>query len=243
MESILIVDDDVKLCSMLRDYFALQKMDLAMSHDGLRGLDEARSGRFDLIMLDIMLPGISGFDVLRRLRPVSDVSVILLTSRGEVDDRITGLENGADDYLAKPFNPRELVLRIRAILRRRTMPKPEVIHGGVGKRLSIHGFELDVVARSAWYRGSLLALTETEFALLEALLESPGVVLPREHLFDRITHRPFHPLDRSLDMLVSRLRRKLEIKDNPGAAIRTIRSSGYVFRAVQSACSRPAMHS
>lgn len=229
MESILIIDDDVSLCSMLKEYFALQKMTLFMSHHGVHGLEEARSGRFDLILLDVMLPGIDGFEVLRRLRPVSDVSILLLTSRSEIDDRVIGLENGADDYLPKPFCPRELVARIRAILRRRTSPP---IYGRFSEshaKLSVHGFYLDCATRKAKYRGTPLALTETEFSLLKALLESPGVVLDRERLSDRLTQRPFHPLDRNLDMLVSRLRRKLDIKDNPGRAIRTIRSMGYAF--------------
>jgi len=241
MESILIIDDDISLCSMLRDYFALQKMKLAMSHHGLSGLDTARRGGFDLILLDVMLPGIDGFDVLRRLRPVSDVCVLLLTSRGEVDDRILGLENGADDYVPKPFNPRELVARIRTILRRRTFPPVPAATAEIAGRLSFQGFDIDPVARHAQYRGAVLALTDAEFALLEALLESPDVVVAREHLVERISQRPFHPLNRSLDMLVSRLRRKLEIADNPGAAIRTIRSAGYIFMSSQDRSRSPAL--
>jgi len=231
MESILIIDDDISLCSMLKEYFALHKMNLSMSHHGLIGLNEARTGRFDMVLLDIMLPGIDGLDVLRRLRQVSDVCVLLLTARSQVGDCILGLENGADDYLAKPFNPRELVARIRAILRRRAASPSEAHPSPTVRTISFHGFELDCATRSAEYRGNLLSLTETEFVLLEALLESPGVVLDREHLSGRISQRPFHPLDRSLDMLVCRLRRKLDIEDNPGSAIRTIRSSGYVFMA------------
>jgi two-component system response regulator CpxR len=241
MESILIIDDDISLCSMLKEYFALHKMKLAMRHNGLRGLEEARSGKFDLILLDVMLPGIDGFEVLRMLRPISDVSILLLTARSEVDDRINGLENGADDYLAKPFNPRELVARIRSILRRRSATAMDVLVRDDNRRISVRGFELDTATRSARYRGTVLALTETEFALLEALLESPGVVLGREQLSDRISQRPFHPLDRSLDMLISRLRRKLDVQDNPGQAIRTIRSTGYVFMVPERKLSRPQM--
>ena len=241
MESILIIDGDISLCSMLKEYLALQKMRLTMSHHGLRGLEEARTGRFDLILLDIMLPGIDGFDVLRRLRPVSDAGILLLTSRGEVRDRIMGLESGADDYLPKPFNPRELVARVRTILRRRaTTPQDGLSHGTKGS-ISAHGFDLDGSTRSAWYCGNLLALTEAEFSLLEALLESPGVVRDREYLAGRISQRPFHPLDRSLDMLVSRLRRKLDFPDKAGHAIRTIRSSGYVFTVADKTPPRPRM--
>jgi two-component system response regulator CpxR len=241
MESILIIDDDISLCSMLEEYLSLQKMKLAISHHGLKGLEEARSGRFDMILLDIMLPGIDGFDVLRRLRPVSDAGILLLTSRTEVRDRITGLESGADDYLPKPFNPRELVARIRNILRRRAMP-PTDGHSGSGKKsVSAHGFDLDGSTRSVRYRGTPLALTDAEFSLLEALLELPGVVRDREYLFSRISQRPFHPFDRSLDMLVSRLRRKLDFLDKPGHAIRTIRNSGYVFTVSEREPSGPRM--
>ena len=231
MESILIVDDDTSLCSMLKEYLALQDMTLTMIHHGLRGLEEARTGQFDLVLLDIMLPGIDGLDVLRLLRPASDVGIILLTSRGEVTDRIVGLEDGADDYLPKPFNPRELVARIRTVLRRRKASTASPTATTGNKSLSVLGFELDKTTRSARYRGDLLSLTDTEFALLEALLEAPGVVLDREHLSGRVSHRPFHPLDRDLDMLVSRLRRKLDIQGRPSQAIRTIRSTGYVFMA------------
>jgi DNA-binding response OmpR family regulator len=241
MESVLIIDDDISLCCMLKEYFALHDMKLDMSHHGLHGLEEARTGQFDMILLDVMLPGIDGFEVLRRLRPVSDVGVLLLTARSEVDDRVTGLEIGADDYLPKPFNPRELVARIRAVLRRRAQLPVDAPNDNTTRRLSVHGFDLDVSTRSAHYCGSSLPLTETEFALLEALLESPGVVLAREHLSDRVSQRPFHPLDRSLDMLVSRLRRKLDIKDNPGQAIRTIRSAGYVFMVPANDFSRPRL--
>lgn len=229
MESILIIDDDISLCCMLKEYFALQKMNLAMSHNGLDGLETARRENFDLILLDVMLPGLGGFEVLERLLPVSSARILLLTSRGELDDRINGLENGADDYVPKPFNPRELVARIRAVLRRGKAPTLNTSSGSITK-MSVHGFELARPSRKVWYRGILVRLTDTEFALLEALLQTPGSVLAREQLAERILGRPFHPLDRSLDMLVSRLRRKLEVADNPGAEIRAIRNSGYVFR-------------
>jgi DNA-binding response OmpR family regulator len=226
MESVLIIDDDVALCRMLADYFALHQVQLAMCHHGLTGLERARTGTFDMVLLDIMLPGINGFEVLSRLRAVSQVSVLLLTSRGEAEDRIVGLEAGADDYLPKPFNPRELLARIRAVLRRRDRNIGPAAPPA-SSRLANGGFVLDVAARTVSYQDSPLALTDIEFALLQALLESPGIVLSREMLVERVFHRGFNPLDRSLDMLVSRLRRKLDLADNPGALIKTIRSSGY----------------
>jgi DNA-binding response OmpR family regulator len=238
MKTILIIDDDTSLCSMLKEYFALHNLELAMSHNGLRGLEEARNGPYDLILLDVMLPGIDGFEVLRLLRPITDVPILLLTARSEIDDRVNGLESGADDYLPKPFNPRELVARIRSILRRRNSTGIDSGIGAGNQKNAVQGFMLDPKERSAEYRGTSLSLTEAEFALLQALLESPGIVLEREALFDRISQRPFHPMDRSLDMLVSRLRRKLDIQDNPGQAIRTIRSTGYVFMLLEKKTSR-----
>jgi two-component system response regulator CpxR len=229
MESILIIDDDVGLCTMLRDYFALHNVKLAMRHHGLAGLDTACREKYDMVLLDVMLPGMDGFEVLRQLRPVSEVGVLLLSSRGEPDDRILGLENGADDYVSKPFNPRELLARMRAVYRRRNLdPSRAATHRSVNE-LSISGFVINASKRTAGYRMHSLALTEHEFSLLEALLQFSGVVLSREHLFARVFNRDFSPLDRSLDMLVSRLRRKLTIADNPGAAIKTIRSAGYLF--------------
>jgi len=183
MESILIIGDDMALCSLLRDYLARHNMEVATSHDGLSGYDPARPGRFDRILVDVKL-------------------------------------SGAEDGLAHGG----LVARIRSIL----LPN-QPVPGLAVRRLSVYGFEIDTATRSAHYRGTLLALTDTEFALLEAFLQAPGVLLGRRHLAECVLQRPFHTRHRGLDMLVSRLRRKLEIEDNPGAAIRTIRSSGYVF--------------
>ncbi len=229
MESILIMDDDFELCAMLRDYFELQELHLTMCHDGLLGLETAVGGAFDLVILDVMLPGMDGFEVLRRLRSRSQIGVLMLTSCGEDDRRISGLENGADDYVPKPFNPRELVARIRAILRRRSVPAAQNIAAGSLARLACCGFLINRTARRVQYRGIPLTLSPVELLLLEALLERPGMVLAREPLAERVFQRPYSPMDRGLDMLVSRLRRKLDIADNPGALIRTIRSEGYVF--------------
>jgi DNA-binding response OmpR family regulator len=230
MESILMIHDDVDLCSVLRDYFVRANMNVAISHQDVRGLEEARNDRFDLVLVEVMLPGNEVIDVLRRLRANSDMRIFLLTARSEIDGSIQRLENGAGGHQNKqPFQPKELDARIRALQQEKKVPRPQALpHKRAGK-LSIYGFEIDPVRRTAQYLGVLLALTETEVALLEALLESPGVVLPREKLFRRVFGRPYHPMDRGLDMLVSRLRRKLDIEDNPGAAIRTIRSAGYVF--------------
>jgi two-component system response regulator CpxR len=234
MESVLIVDDDVGLCTMLRDYFELNDLELAMCHDGLAGLQTALHGAFDLVILDVTLPTMDGFEILQRLRAESQVGVVLLTSRGEDDAMVFGLDNGADDYVPKPFNPRELLARMRAVLRRRRTGEPvpaetRASAESVEKRVTSLGFSLSAATRSAQYRGVPLCLSRVEFLLLEALLESADLVLPREELAERIFARTYNPLDRSLDMLVSRLRRKLDVADNPGALIKTIRSAGYVF--------------
>jgi len=228
MESILIVDDDIELCAMLRDYFALQDLDLAICHNGREGLQAALDGNFDLVILDVMLPELDGFQILRQLRSCSQISIVLLTSRDEDEEVIFGLESGADDYVPKPFNPRELLARIRAILRRRTF---KTVHGNgvAAKTLERGGFILIPASQSVQYQGIPLSLSPVEFLLLEALVESIGTVVPREELTERVFQRAYHPLDRGLDMLVSRLRRKLDMADNPGALIKTIRSAGYVL--------------
>ena len=229
MESILIVDDDVVLCTMLRDYFQRHGLQLAMCHDGLDGLQAALAGGFDLVILDVMLPGLDGFELLRRLRSRSHMSIVILTARDEEDAVVFGLENGADDYVPKPCSPRELLLRIRTILRRRRGPEIGADFIDPSSRRSRCGFVFNHTARSAKYRGISLSLTSVEYALLDALLDHPGTVLAREHLAERVFNRDYHPLDRGLDMLVSRLRRKLDVDDNPGAFIKTIRSAGYAF--------------
>jgi len=225
MISVLIIDDDIEFCDMLRDYLARHKIRLNASHDGTSGLAEVRSHSYDLILLDIMLPDIDGYEVLRRLRASSSLSVLLLSTLGSEDDRIMGLDEGADDYLPKPFNPRELVSRIAAILRR--LDQASAWSQSVASGRS--GLVINRAAREAYYRGNLLNLTDVEFSLLCIFLESPGTVLGREDLVRRVFQRPFNPLDRSLDMHISRLRRKLAEFGAFADPIKTIRSSGYLY--------------
>jgi DNA-binding response OmpR family regulator len=219
-----MVDDDIELCSMLQDYLARHGFSVTTEHTGDLGLRRALSGDFAIVLLDVMLPGLDGFEVLRRLRTSSQVSVLLLTARGEDIDRIVGLEIGADDYLPKPFNPRELLARIRAILRRSAANQPGK---STIKHLSVGGIELDTGARTAICKGAELDLTNVEFELLGALMESPGQILTREHLTETVLDRRFNPFDRSLDMHISRLRRKLDDLAGLGDQIKTIRSVGY----------------
>jgi len=223
LDEILLIDDDTELCGMLTDYLGRYGFRVSAVQRGDAGLKAAREKRWSLILLDVMLPGMNGFEVLKQVRATSPVSVLLLTARGEDVDRIVGLEIGADDYLPKPFNPRELLARIRAILRRSAtqdaVDAPVVLHVG--------DLELDPAARTALQSGKKLELTDVEFALLEALMQSPGKVVVREELAERVLGRKFNPFDRSLDMHVSRLRRKLSQGDAHHDRVKTVRGTGY----------------
>lgn len=226
--SLLIIDDDEDLCSMLQTYLTEHDLHLAAQHDAVSGLRAAMEGSYDLVILDVMLPYFDGFSLLRRLRASSQVGVIMLTARANEQDRIHGFEAGADDYLAKPFNSRELLGRIQAILRRSSAAGNKA--GSDKPPISLRAaLRLSASKREAVYMERVWRLTETEFLLLEAFLESPGTVISREDLVVRVFQREFHPLDRSLDMHISRLRKKLESIGCPPDWIRTIRSSGYLF--------------
>ena len=227
LEPVLIIDDDIELCSMLEDYLGRHGFKVSTEHHGELGLHRALTGDFAIVLLDVMLPGLDGFEVLRRLRTTSQVNVLLLTARGEDIDRIVGLEIGADDYLPKPFNPRELLARVRAILRRATATNQQREARPAIRHLSVAGIELDAGARTATCNNVELDLTNVEFALLGALMEAPGQIVSREHLAEAVLERRFNPFDRSLDMHVSRLRRKLDEAANLGDQIKTIRSVGY----------------
>ena len=222
MEDVLLIDDDVELSSMLTEYLAKHGFRVKTVHRGDTGLAAAQQRPWALVLLDVMLPGMDGFEVLKRIRLESSVSVLLLTARGEDVDRIVGLEIGADDYLPKPFNPRELLARMRAILRRqdRTAALPAV-------HLRVQDLELDVAARKALKAGRRLDLTDVEFGLLEALMKVPGTVLSRDELSQVVLGRAFDPFDRSLDMHVSRLRRKLGRDADDEDRVKTIRGVGY----------------
>jgi two-component system response regulator CpxR len=223
MDEILLIDDDVELCSMLTEYLGRFGFRIVAVHRGDTGLNAALEKPFALVLLDVMLPGLDGFEVLRRIRTVSAVSVLLLTARGEDVDRIVGLEIGADDYLSKPFNPRELLARVRAILRRAAGSQTRQEQS----LLRTQGLELNAAARTVLLNGSNIDLTDVEFSLLEVLMRSPGTVVSREEISESVLGRTFHPFDRSLDMHVSRLRRKLAENGAPDAQVKTIRGVGY----------------
>jgi two-component system response regulator CpxR len=223
MDDILLIDDDVELCSMLTEYMGRYGFHITSVHRGDTGLKAALENPYAMVLLDVMLPGMDGFEVLRRLRAVSPINVLLLTARGEDVDRIVGLEIGADDYLSKPFNPRELLARVRAILRRSATPGAKLEQ----TILRAEGIELNRAARTVLQNGKKVELTDVEFALLEALMRSPGKVVAREDISENVLGRKFHPFDRSLDMHVSRLRRKLTDNGAPEDQVKTIRGVGY----------------
>jgi DNA-binding response OmpR family regulator len=226
VDQILLIDDDVELCSLVTEYLEAEGFKVEAVFDGKRGLERALNGQQLLVVLDVMLPGLSGLDVLRRIRITSKMPVLLLTARGEDVDRIVGLEIGADDYLPKPFNPRELVARIRAILRRtRSTPQidpiPDVIRVG--------DIELDPATRTVRQKGTRIEFTSVEFNLLEVLLREAGRVVAREELVDTVLSRKFSPFDRSIDMHISKVRKKLGDSDTGTELIKTVRGVGYIF--------------
>ncbi len=221
LRSILLVDDDVELCSLMTDFFAQNGFALKTVHDGRTGLKQAIEGHFDLVILDVMLPVLDGFEVLHQLRKRSNIPVIMLTARTQKSDRIAGLDAGADDYLPKPFGPDELISRIRAVLRRTGMAagKVAVLEAG--------GVRIDSQSGSAWWQNQQLDLTAVEFDILEFLVRSAGRVVARDELTAMLYQRESTPYERTLDVHVSHLRTKLN--DSRHTLIRTVRGSGYVF--------------
>ncbi|MET0753778.1 MAG: response regulator [Pyrinomonadaceae bacterium] len=227
MNQILLIDDDEELCELVSEYLTVEGFETEAVHDGASGLEKARSGKYDLITLDVMLPKMNGFDVLRSLRETSKVPVLMLTARGDDMERIVGLEIGADDYLPKPFNPRELVARIRAILRR--MTETEEISPISNEKIQVEDIEISIAARSAKRNSEDLGLTAVEFDLLVALLREAGKVVKKEDLSETVLDRKLSPYDRSLDMHISNLRKKLGERADGEDRIKTIRSVGYIY--------------
>jgi two-component system OmpR family response regulator len=223
---VLLVEDDARLAGLTREY--LESHGVLVTHvgDGRRGLEEALRGRYDAVLLDLMLPGKDGLEVCRELRARSDVPILVLTARGEEADRVMGLELGADDYVAKPFSPRELLARIRAVTRR--------AKGRAGPALAtvrVGGLVVDPGARRATLDGREIALTGYEFALLEALARRAGRVLSREQLMELAKGSAEEAFDRSIDVHVSRLRQKLGDDPRHPRLIKTVRGSGYLLAA------------
>ena len=227
---LLLVDDNAKLCRMVKEYLEPLGYQVAMARTGPEGLDKALKGDFHAIILDVMLPGMDGFSVLKQIRVKSTVPVIMLTGRGEEPDRIAGLELGADDYVPKTFSPRELVARLRAVIRRsmvtaaqaRHAPQPPVVAGDL---------TIEPEKRLATYRDQQLTLTPTEFDLLLSLARDCGRIKTREQLLLEVADRDFESFDRSIDVHISSLRRKLGDDPKKPRLILTIRSAGYLLQA------------
>jgi two-component system, OmpR family, response regulator CpxR len=226
MNRILLIDDDQELTKLLTEYLSSAGFHVDAVHTGEEGLRRALSTDYSLLVLDLMLPGIDGLELLRRLRPQSRVPVLMLTARGEDVDRIVGLEVGADDYLPKPFNPRELVARIRAILRRATADETA---SPQRTRIKVGDLEMDTGARTVHKNSADVELTSIEFTILEALLRAAGQIVTREHIAEAVLGRKFFAYDRSVDMHVSKLRKKLGHHPDGNERIKTIRGSGYIY--------------
>jgi len=216
---ILLIDDDTELCGMLAEYLESEDFSVDKAHDGLAGVSQAQKTNYDAIVLDVMMPKMDGFSVLRELRPTNTTPVIMLTAKGEDIDRIIGLEMGADDYLPKPCNPRELVARIKAVLRRTQLVPP------VQDEIKTGDLEVLPKSRKAFYAGEEIALTSSEYNLLEVLARQVGQIVDKETLSEEALGKKLTAYDRSIDMHMSKLRQKLG--DDEQQLIQTVRGMGY----------------
>jgi two-component system response regulator CpxR len=223
MERVLVVDDDAELCQLVTRYLVREGFEISWAPNGAAGVEQALADDYSLIMLDVMMPDMDGFEALRRIRQHSRTPVLMLTARGDTHDRIQGLEMGADDYLPKPFEPAELVARIHAILRRSA---PQRV---VPAALAIGDIELDGGARTVRRGGAPVDLTTVEFDLLAALMRVAGSTVSREDLVRNVLGRDFSPFDRSIDTHVCNLRRKLGPLGEGGERIKGVRGAGYLY--------------
>lgn len=223
-DTVLIADDDVELCELLREYLRDEGFEVRLAHDGERALEKALQPGLDALVLDVMMPQLGGLDVLRELRRKSTLPVIMLTARGEDLDRILGLELGADDYLPKPCNPRELVARLRAVLRRSSATQPPAV-------MRVDDLELHSGSRKLLQGGRPVDLTSTEFSVLQALMRRAGTVIGRRELYQAALGREPVPYDRTIDMHISNLRRKLGPSPAGSDRIETVRGIGYQYAA------------
>jgi two-component system response regulator CpxR len=223
---ILVIDDDIELCELLREYMQAEGFRVESVHDGLEGVEKASGTSYGMVVLDVMLPKLGGFEVLRRIRAVSQVPVIMLTARGDEVDRIVGLEIGADDYLPKPFNPRELIARLRAIQRRASVAPDEAASRRI---IEVDDLSMDIGARSVATDGKPADLTSVEFAILEVLLRNAGKVVDRHDLSQRALGRRLNYNDRSIDVHVSSLRKKLGSRPDGSERIKSVRGIGYIY--------------
>ncbi|NMP80272.1 response regulator [Pseudoalteromonas arctica] len=223
---LLIIDDDTGLCELLSEYLTAQGFEIQSVHDGEQGLKLAQTNDYALILLDVMLPTLDGFEVLKQLRQTKLTPVIMLTAKGEDFDRIFGLELGADDYIPKPFNHRELLARVKAITRR--IEHINSLNAATTSKLLVNGITVNLAAREASIDGSTLTLTGTEYEILTLLCKNAGEVVSKEQISEEILGRRLASFDRSIDMHVSNIRKKIA-EHIPGERIKTMRGTGYVF--------------
>ena len=223
---VLLVDDDRELCQMLTEYLEAEHFEVKSVHDGGDALNELKLNEFEILILDVMLPSVGGFDVLRTLGASYDTPILMLTARGDDVDRIVGLELGADDYLSKPFNPRELVARIRAILRRATS---RAARGAQTDEVAVGPIVLNTGMHQVRVADLPVTLTGAEFRVLELLMRSAGQVISRESMTEQALGRKLVPYDRSIDTHISNLRRKLNLEAGKNPEIKNVRGSGYTL--------------
>jgi DNA-binding response OmpR family regulator len=231
---ILLIEDDVRLCRLIREYLETMGYEVSMTHTGPSGLELALGKNFHAILLDVMLPGMDGFEVLRQIRILSNVPVLMLTGRGEEADRIVGLEMGADDYLPKTFSTRELLARLRAVLRRSIVTQSQAVDRK-NAPVTVGDLYIDPNTRQAILNGESLVMTRQEFDLLLALARSAGRVLSRESLLLEVAERDFEAFDRSIDVHISALRKKLNDDAKSPRWIETVRGVGYVLKRPETA--------
>jgi len=229
MKRILVIDDDTELCELLREYLESEGFEVEVAHDGEGGKERALSSDYTMVVLDVMLPSLSGFEVLRGIRSQSSVPIVMLTARSEDVDRIVGLEMGADDYLPKPFNPRELMARIRAVLRRTESESREAQAASAPERIVLGDIRMDLGTRVVNRGEETVDLTYVEFNLLERLLRAAGKVVTREELARGALDRMLGIYDRSIDVHISSLRRKLGQYCDGIERIKTVRGAGYLY--------------
>ncbi len=227
MHKILLVDDDLELTQLLTEILTLEGFQVTVAEDGEEGLLRLAEQDFNLVLLDVMMPRLNGFAMLVKLRETHDTPVLMLTARGDSQDRVNGLEAGADDYLAKPFDDRELLARIRAILRRTQSAQPQ--RGGTSEEIRFMDLVLQPGLQQASSGEQLLELTATEFGLLECLLRNPGQIVSKSQLSELVLGKKLEPFDRAIDMHLSNLRKKLPERADGQPRFKTVRGRGYLW--------------
>jgi len=227
--NVLIIDDDKKLCRLVKDYLEPMGYDVDAAHTGTHGLEKVLAGDFHAVILDVMMPEMDGFEVLKRLRKESDIPILMLTARGDETDRIVGLEMGADDYLPKTFSSRELLARLRAVTRRSFKSEPHPGPKTMDQALILGNLQISQTSRTARLGADILNLTPIEFDLLIYLAKAAGRILTRNQLLDAVSGRSYDVFDRSVDVHISSLRRKLGDDSKNPRFIKTVRSAGYMF--------------